>query len=242
VEGAAFNSRANEHVATCLEKTRRELLETINQWTDGHIAREHIYWLQGKAGTGKSTIARTVAGDLAEQDRLAASFFFKRNESDRGSADYLFTTIAAQLVLRLPAVAEHMRNAIETNPDIAAMALGEQFRKLILQPMKAVPHGISRTMTVVIDALDECEGDQNTTAVIKLLLQTDRSAVVPLKFLVTSRFEPPIRLGFQGVQNKFIEFPIHEIEQPLIKRDIAIFLRFRLDEIGQRATDARGPF
>jgi hypothetical protein len=55
---------------------------------------------------------------------------------------------------------------------------------------------VSRTMTVVIDALDECEGDQNITAVIKLLLQTDRSAVIPLKFFITSRYEPPIRLGF----------------------------------------------
>ncbi|KAJ5084974.1 vegetative incompatibility protein HET-E-1 [Penicillium argentinense] len=86
VEGAAFNSHANEHVATCLENTRRELLEEINQWADGPMTREHIYWLQGKAGTGKSTIARTVARNLAARDRLAASFFFKRDESDRGTA------------------------------------------------------------------------------------------------------------------------------------------------------------
>jgi hypothetical protein len=231
VEGAAFNSSENEHVATCLGNTRHELLGTINQWTDGPMAREHIYWLHGKAGTGKSTIARTVAGKLAEQGRLGASFFFKKNESDRGSARYVFSTIAAKLAQKLPAVAEHMRNAIEADPDIATTALGEQFRKLILQPMQAVPCDTPKTMTVVIDALDECEGDENITAVIKLLLQTDRSVIVPLKFIVTSRFEPPIRLGFQGVQDKFIEFPIDEIEQPIIKQDIATFLRFRFDKI-----------
>ncbi|KAJ5730165.1 vegetative incompatibility protein HET-E-1 [Penicillium malachiteum] len=234
VEGAAFNSHANEHVATCLGNTRHELLDTINQWTDGPIAREHIYWLQGKAGTGKSTIARTVAGELAEQGRLAASFFFKKTEIDRKSADYLFTTIAAQLVRGLPAVAEHMRNAIEDNPHIATMALGEQFRKLIVQPIKAILYDFSKTMTVVIDALDECEGDEDITTIIKLLLQTDRSEVVPLKFFVTSRFEPPIRLGFQGVQDRFIEFPVHEIPQPMIERDITTFLRFRLDEMRSR--------
>ncbi|KAJ5761777.1 vegetative incompatibility protein HET-E-1 [Penicillium nucicola] len=76
-------------------------------------------------------------------------------------------------------------------------------------------------MTVVIDALDECEGDEDN----------DRSAVVPLKFFVTSRFEPPIRLGFRGAQGKFIEFPVHEIPQAVIERDITTFLRFRLDEI-----------
>ncbi|KAJ5808827.1 vegetative incompatibility protein HET-E-1 [Penicillium riverlandense] len=230
VEGAAFNSHANEHVATCLENTRHELLDEINQWADGLMTPEHIYWLQGKAGTGKSTIARTVARDLAARDRLAASFFFKRGESDRGTARLFFTTIAAQLVQSLPAVAKYVRNAIETDPNIAERALGDQFRKLILEPVEA-PHSVSRTMTVVIDALDECEGDQDVTAVIKLLLQKDRPVVAPLKFFVTSRFEPPIRLGFQESQGKFIEFPIHEIPQPIIERDIATFLRFRFDEI-----------
>lgn len=231
MEGAAFDSHANEHVATCLKGTRCELLEKINQWADGSITREHIYWLQGKAGTGKSTVALTVAHGLAAQGRLAASFFFKRSESDRGNAGLFFTTIAAQLVRRLPAVAKYVRNAIEADPNIAERALGDQFRKLILQPLEAVPHGVSRTMTVVIDALDECEGDQDVTAVIKLLLQKDRPVVAPLKFFVTSRFEPPIRLGFQEVQGKFIEFPIHEIPQPIVERDIATFLRFRLGEI-----------
>jgi len=35
-----------------------------------------IFWLNGMAGTGKSTISRTIAQELAEKKRLAASFFF----------------------------------------------------------------------------------------------------------------------------------------------------------------------
>jgi len=35
-----------------------------------------IFWLNGMAGTGKSTISRTIARELAEKKRLAASFFF----------------------------------------------------------------------------------------------------------------------------------------------------------------------
>ncbi|KAJ5742536.1 vegetative incompatibility protein HET-E-1 [Penicillium nucicola] len=231
VEDAAFNSRVNEHVATCLGNTRHELLGTISQWIKAPITREHAYWLRGKAGTGKSTIARTVADTLDRQDRLAASFFFKRDELDRSSARYVFTSIAAQIAQKLPAVAEHMRNTIEAKPSIATMALGEQFRRLIMQPMEAASRETSTTMTVVIDALDECEGDEDITTIIKLLLQTDRSTVVPLKFFVTSRFELPIRLGFKGVQDKFIEVSIDEIPWPTIERDITAFLKFRLGEI-----------
>jgi hypothetical protein len=90
-----------------------------------------------------------------------------------------------------------MRNAIKANPNIAVKALREQFRKLILQPVGAVPYGVSRTMTVVIDALDECKGEQDITAIIKLLLQNDHLTAAPLKFFITSRFKPLIRLGFQ---------------------------------------------
>ncbi|KAH7480868.1 hypothetical protein FOMA001_g7516 [Fusarium oxysporum f. sp. matthiolae] len=90
--------------------TRCELLEEIRQWVND-LTHEHVYWLQGKAGTGKSTIARTVVHDFADRDCLAASFFFKRNESDCGIAGCCFATIAAQLVQRLPAVAEHVQNA-----------------------------------------------------------------------------------------------------------------------------------
>jgi hypothetical protein len=167
VKGAAYESHDNEHEVTCLGDTRRELLKEISQWSDDP-SREHIYWLQGKASTGKSTIARTVARDLAVRDRLAASFFFKRDESDRHTAGRFFTTIAAQLVQRLPAMAVYVRNAIEADPNIATKALGEQFRKLILQPVGTIPHGVSRTMTVVIDALDECKGEQDVTAAERL--------------------------------------------------------------------------
>ncbi|KAM3558271.1 hypothetical protein MY1884_004075 [Beauveria asiatica] len=230
VEEAAFDSRANEQVATCLKDTRHELLKGMMDWSNAQTD-EHVYWLQGKAGTGKSTIARTMAADLSANGRLGGSFFFKRTESDRSNAGRLFTTIAVQLAERLPSVAEYVRNVIEADPTISAKGLGEQFRKLIQHPVEAVRQTLSKPLTVVIDALDECETDQDITTVIKLLLQSDLRQAGPLKFLITSRYEPPICLGFSDSHGKFIEFPLHEIPPPMIERDIAIFLKFRICEI-----------
>ncbi|CAI7662679.1 unnamed protein product [Penicillium bialowiezense] len=234
--GAAYNNLANERVMICLQGTRHQLLGEIKKWaedpfTDDSMTHEYIYWLQGIAGTGKSTIARTVANQFDKEGHLAASFFFKRNESDLSSARYFFTTIAAQLVQKLPAGAEYMLNAIEAHPDIPDMALAEQFKKLILQPMRAMLPKDSKPMTVVIDALDECNDDNDTRAIIRLLLQTNDSKMLPLKFFITSRYEPPIQDGFRDGQGKLIEFPIHTTPPPIIEQDIAIFLRFRLDEI-----------
>jgi hypothetical protein len=49
------------------------------------------------AGTGKSTIARTVARRYYDEQRLAASFFFSCGGGDIGHAGKLMTSIAVQL-------------------------------------------------------------------------------------------------------------------------------------------------
>ncbi|RFU78839.1 nacht and wd40 domain [Trichoderma arundinaceum] len=232
VNGAAFDSYDNEHSPTCLAATRSELLEEIERWAN-NPTQQHIYWLQGKAGTGKSTIARTVATRLADTNHLAASFFFKRGEGDRGNARYFFTTITAQLVQKLPEIARHTRGVIEAEPDIVRKSLAEQFQKLILQPIEVAQSGLPIAMTIVIDALDECEGDRDIQVIIYQLSQMNRSSVTPLKVFVTSRFEPPIQRGFRDIDGRYIEYPLHRTPEVQIERDIRVFLQYRLKEIRQ---------
>ena len=50
-----------------------------------------IFWLNGMAGTGRSTIARTVARAFYDQGRLGASFFFSRGRRDLVEADNFFS-------------------------------------------------------------------------------------------------------------------------------------------------------
>ncbi|KAB8222285.1 WD40-repeat-containing domain protein [Aspergillus novoparasiticus] len=61
-EGAAFDSYMNQHEVECLPGTRTDLLKQVTDWslsTQG----ECIFWLSGMAGTGKSTVSRTVLKD-----------------------------------------------------------------------------------------------------------------------------------------------------------------------------------
>jgi len=90
------------------------------------------------AGTGKSTISRTVAQSFAYGCKLGASFFFKRGEGDRGNARRFFTTITAQLVVKLPALMPYVRDAIEADPSISEKSMTEQFEKLIFQPLSKI--------------------------------------------------------------------------------------------------------
>ncbi|OAF58542.1 hypothetical protein VC83_04965 [Pseudogymnoascus destructans] len=61
--------------------THVDLLQEIYDWADGKDER-CIFWLNGLAGTGKSTISRTVARRYNEQKRLGASFFFSKGDGD----------------------------------------------------------------------------------------------------------------------------------------------------------------
>ncbi|BAE55954.1 unnamed protein product [Aspergillus oryzae RIB40] len=76
-EGASYDSYDNQHEDKCLPETRTELRHQITDWA-GSPEGECIFWLNGMAGTGKSTIARTVAQSLREKGLLGASFFFKK--------------------------------------------------------------------------------------------------------------------------------------------------------------------
>ncbi|KAL3952753.1 hypothetical protein ACCO45_012696 [Purpureocillium lilacinum] len=77
VKDASYDSRAEEHNPTCLQDTRVELLQQIAEWAHDPGA-EAVFWLNGMAGTGKSTISRTVAHAFAGAGHLGASFFFQK--------------------------------------------------------------------------------------------------------------------------------------------------------------------
>jgi hypothetical protein len=127
-EGASFDSHVEEHNSTCLPNTRIELLRHIQGWAKDQSGKP-IFWLNGAAGTGKSTIARTVTQAFANQQLLGASFFCKKGERERGEAKRFFTTIATQLAHRLSELKPGIKKAIDANPKIAEKALKDQFEK-----------------------------------------------------------------------------------------------------------------
>jgi hypothetical protein len=59
---------------------------------------------------------------------------------------------------------------IDANPWICDKALGEQFGKLIYQPLKKlnIPAGACSTLVVVVDALDECDKESEIRALLQL--------------------------------------------------------------------------
>ncbi|KAM5359025.1 hypothetical protein ACJA88_015235 [Fusarium oxysporum] len=231
-EGAAYDSHANEHEARCHPQTRVDLLAQIYKWA-GDPNSERIYWLQGMAGTGKSTISRTVAYELSRKKVLGASFFFKRGEGDRGKAARFFPTIAAQLVRRLPSLMPHIQDAIETDSCIGEMAVSKQFENLIRLPLTKIPSNPQNpaTVVIIIDALDECDREKDIQAIVSLLPQVKQVTSVHLKFFVTSRPEIPVYVEFRRIHEPYKDFILHLVDEHTIEHDITAFLNSKLAEI-----------
>ena len=189
------------------------------------------------AGTGKSTISRTVADDWAKREQLGGSFFFSRGQADLSGAGKFFTTLATQLANTVPALKPLVRKAIIDNPDISQRGQGEQWKVLILQPLLQLGRESPplQPIILVIDALDECEDEQDARLIIRLFSQARdlNTQAVQMRIFVTSRPETPIRLGFRNdiPASDHQDFILHHISKPTIEHDITVFLRHELENI-----------
>jgi len=146
------------------------------------------------AGTGKSTIARTVAYKYYEQGRLGASFFFSRGDGDISHAGKFVTSIALQLASRWPSLKDYICVAITEHNDIASQSLRDQWRQLILRPLSKLDGNLySSSFIVVVDALDECDDENNIRIILQLLAEARSLNTVRLRVFLTSRPDLPIR-------------------------------------------------
>lgn len=222
MKAAAFDSYENQHVK-CLLGTQIGLLSEVEEWTKSPHGKS-IFWLSGLPGTGKSTISRTVASHLKRRNSLGASFFFKRGQEDQGNAKKLFPTLANQLVISIPQLFPSIQKAIEDDPNISEKGLRLQFAKLLLQPLLDIKHSQTTTIVIVIDALDECERDDDIHIILQLLPQVQKSSSVQVRFFLTSRPEVSVTVGFKEIINDYQCLTLQEISMPMIKHDISLFL------------------
>lgn len=230
---AQFDSFSDRDEAKCLQGTRTELLQQVMEWA-ASPNQKFIFWLNGMAGTGKSTISRTVAKSLKDTNRLGASFFFKRGEGDRGNASKFFPTLTRQLVLNIPGLSSCVQKALSKDPEIASKSLGEQFDKLLLQPLLDLdrPGQAAQTVVIVIDALDECEHDHDIRNIIQLLPRLQKANIICLRVFLTSRPELPIRLGFSEIaDHEYKGLALHEISDEVTEHDIRLFVTDRFTKI-----------
>ncbi|RYN21505.1 Vegetative incompatibility protein [Alternaria arborescens] len=227
---APFNAYQRQHDPTCLPNTRVDLLRKINDWVDGKDSPS-IFWLSGLAGTGKSTIAQTVATQYNMKSRLAASFFFSRAGGDVSHAGKFITSIAFQIANSIPGLKRKVCEAIAKHNSIANLSLFDQWQELVIVPLLNLEEQDCRSSyVIVVDALDECDGQDNIQIILQCLAEVRSLQSTPVRVLLTSRSEIPIQHGFIRVRrDDHQDFVLHDIDPAIVEHDISIFLKHKLE-------------
>jgi hypothetical protein len=198
-EDASYDSRARFPPPRCHPGTRVRVLKTITDWINDPDPPQRIFWLSGPAGAGKSAIAQTIA-EHCEGTRLAASFFFQRNTSDRGVLDRLFLTLAWQLATSIPKLRPYLESTLKAERSIHAKSINVQFDRLFMKAFELLlrnePGLRPEKGLVIVDALDECNSDQDQKDFLTLIENELASRRIPLRFLISSRPEPHIQETF----------------------------------------------
>ena len=216
----------------CLKGTRKSVLREIEHWLTGK--REHVFWLNGLAGTGKSTIAQTFAETTFADGKLGASFFCSRDFEGRSNLQAIFPTLAFQLAYQYPLFRKELLRVLKTCPDVGQESLCSQMEKLIVGPLKAT----SIPTLIIIDALDECKDEEPASAVLSIL---SRNVIeIPnVKFFITGQPEPRIRLGFRLellIQVTEV-LKLHEVKPEAVDSDIELFFQTQLGNIVKNRSD-----
>ncbi|KAH7330575.1 hypothetical protein B0J17DRAFT_533229, partial [Rhizoctonia solani] len=170
----------------CTKGTREATLGDLYHWSDDPDAK-YVYLMNGMAGTGKTTIACSLAKLLDDDGRLGASFFCTRSSESCRDVNRIILTIVYQLARYSTAFQSVLCLALDTDPDLGSRNPTTQFERLLREPLSQVKNKIPKHVVVVIDALDECNIIRPARFVFDLIVQF--SAELPVKFFVTSRPE-----------------------------------------------------
>ena len=217
----------------CLRGTRKDVLWQIECWLTDEQDRR-VFWLNGLAGTGKSTIAQTLAETSFSDGKLGASFFCSRDFEDRSDIQNIFPTLAFQLAYRYPQFRRELLPSLRANPEIGRESLCFQLETLIIGPFKT-----TRIPTlIIIDALDECKDEEPGCAVLSVLSRYI-DQVPGVRFFITGRPEPRIRTGFRLELLRPITevLKLHDVERSSVDGDIKLFLETRLNDIAKTRSD-----
>jgi len=220
----------------CHPNTRKAVIKKIIDWICGIIDSEaFILWLYGAAGAGKSAIAHTLAETCQTYGWLVVSFFFGKTAGERNNANRLVATIAHQIALTIPASRELIAAAVDYNPFIFKQSVDVQLSALIIEPLKQLSCAgrildIS-PLVIIIDGLDECQGRDVQSGIIKSLVTAFRHSSLRIRILIASRPEVHIQSTFNptSMQPHLSRLALSDEFSP--QEDIYRFLEDSFDKI-----------
>ncbi|KAF9472429.1 hypothetical protein BDN70DRAFT_887004 [Pholiota conissans] len=223
--------------SVCTPGTRVRIRDDITRWAnDTSSESSSVYWLVGQAGSGKTTIAYTIArrfefaGDADDKIVLGGNFFCSRQMEDTRSATRIVRTIAYHLARRCKAFADSLDG---TDFDIIHQGVRAQLQKLLIEPWMRVQSAEATQIPhflVIIDALDEIDGQGGSEFLRDLLESINKYGLRGLKFFATSRPDPGLVDHLELFSNKQF-YHLQQVPMEEAEADITAYLNAELPDL-----------
>ena len=224
--------------SNCMEGTRVQVLGTINSWFQDR-SLPNIFLLTGGVGTGKSTIARTIAQQYKRKGELGAYMFFIRGKIDTNATSTTITnmviqTIAYNLSCYNSKIAELVYAQIGDFEETLFPSSETLFEKFLSGPLRSYMTAVNNEKTpmlVVLDALDEC-GDSNAQRDLSDFIVSKLSGLPSnFRFLITSRPEKGVNSLSQSTSSHLCEHMCLDPKSDDCKRDILKFIKHEMGRL-----------
>ncbi|KAF8156460.1 hypothetical protein K438DRAFT_1861837 [Mycena galopus ATCC 62051] len=214
----------------CTPNTRVTTLDYIKQWAEDPAPNcPRVFWLNGHAGAGKSTIAFSIAKHYDTTSKLlAANFFCSRQFEDTNKRRYIIPSIVCQLAchsssFRRALVAVNLGSCDEPDKQMQEL-LVKPWRKCLRDREFQIP-----ALLIVVDALDEI-ADGEGICFLQQLFSTVRTGDLDgLRFLVSSRPDPDIVDLCNSFPNA--TYSLQEVDVAEVDNDIITFLHTKLPSL-----------
>ncbi|KAL6915455.1 hypothetical protein FSHL1_006905 [Fusarium sambucinum] len=227
----SVESSFEAHSEDSLEKIDR-LWQSFADWlqSDGQL-----FWIQGKPGSGKSTLVKYIASKEVTQmlldqwnpnTRILTHFFWKLGTSLQNDIKGLYCSLLYQL---LEGKNELLSSTIESFPvsktkeSYHDWSVSELYGILL----KVLELGTDKgSLCIFIDGLDEFVGDCGQEAILKIL--SDFKRLTNVKVCVTSRPEPWLKEELDTVP----DLKLHDLTAP----DMRNWIQGRLQQFDRKRT------
>jgi hypothetical protein len=195
--------------------TRTAILREVEVWALASNDSLSVYWLTGMAGTGKTTIAKSICNRLKDLRVLGGSFFISRNVAGTCDPANVVCTLAHDLSRKSKTARTRLVESLKSQPSVHDRPTDELVYELIANPAQ------EDQLVLVIDALDECnmvEGREGGD-LLPTLLSSLRGT--RMKLLITSRNEKTIRDMFSQAPHASLK--LHDVEASAVASDVRHF-------------------
>lgn len=195
-------------------------------------SKSRFVYLKGSPGTSKTAISKSIATQLSEENRLAASFFFDKSRANEGTncIKKFASTLAFQLAQALPMYKLRMHKLITSAPAVLQRPPEDQLRLMITEPMNAVVAiPLALPLVIILDGLDECGDSNDLSALMRLVVQLN-DLPSNITILVSCRPEDEIEGAWEQLEHPPITLDTNKDPQETEKA-IREYVQYHINEL-----------